>query len=193
MTRHLYTEFLSLQSAGIIVGLLLIATHAVALLMPDRTQALLKRLPRHKEVGIAILAVDFIWAFWLIGNIDLGEFYVVEKPVKILLPIVFVLFVVFVDEFLAVRAAGVFLLLLACPILDIAFLKEPVTRLLLPALAYVWILVALFWVGMPYLMRDQIAWASRSPGRWRALSAGGVVYGGAVLLCAVMFWGASGG
>lgn len=192
MTRHLYSEFLSLQSIGLIVGILLVAAHGYALLQPSQTQAFLQRLPRFKEFGIAVLAVDFIWAFWLIGAIDLGEFYTWEKPIKIILPIAFVLFVLFVDEFLAVRALGIFLLLLACPVLDLAFLKEPATRLLLPILAYVWIFLALFWVGMPYLLRDQIAWATRTPGRWRALSAGGVAYGAAIVLCALAFWGEKG-
>ncbi len=185
MTRHLYSQFLTLQSVGIIVGLLLIATHAAALFMPDKTQSLLKRFPRWKEAGIAVLAIDFLWAFWLIGEIDLGEFHTWERPIKFILPVAFVLFVVFVDEFLAVRAAGIFLLLLACPVLDIAFLKDPESRLLLSALSYAWILVALFWVGMPYLMRDQVAWATRSPNRWRALAAGG-------LACALFFWGKGG-
>jgi hypothetical protein len=192
MTRHIYSQFLSLQLVGVIIGILLIAAHAFALLRPARTQAFLKEMPRHKQIGIAILAVDFIWAFWLIGTIDLGEFYTWEKPIRIILPIAFVLFIMFVDEFLAVRATGIFFLLLACPMLDMAFLQPPATRLLVPLLAYIWIFFALFWVGMPYLMRDQIAWASKVPTRWIALSVAGVAYGVAMLVCALAFWGGVG-
>lgn len=189
MTRHLYSEFLNLQTLGLIIGILLIITHAVALLKPELVQGFLKRFPRWKEIGIAILAIDFIWAFWLIGNVDLGEFFTWEKKIKIILPIAFVLFVMFVDEFLAARALGIFMLLLACPVLDMAFLKTPVTRLLLPALAYVWVILGLFWVGMPYVLRDQIAWVSKSSGRWRGLSLAGAAYGIAIVVCALMFWG----
>ena len=192
MTRHVYSEFLSLQSLGIAIGVLLIVAHAVALFMPERTQAFLKILPRQKPIGIAILAVVFLWAYWLIGNIDLGEFYTWERPIKIILPIAFVLFVMFVDEFLSVRAIGMFLLLLACPVLDLAFLKVPMSRLLLPILAYVWIVLAMFWVGMPYVMRNQITWVTGNASRWRAVSALGLGYGIAVLVCAVMFWGEKG-
>ena len=74
MTRHLYCDFLSLQAVGLIIGCLLIITHALALLKPVMMQDFLRQLPRHRQIGIAILAIDFIWAFWLIGNIDLGEF-----------------------------------------------------------------------------------------------------------------------
>ena len=188
MTRHLYCEFLSLQSVGLIIGFLLVMTHALALLRPAMLQDFLKTFPRHRRIGIAILAVDFIWAFWLIGNIDLGEFYTWEKPIRLLLPVCFVLFIFFVEEFLAVRATGILLLLLACPLLDVAFLREPATRLLLPSLAYAWILLGLFWIGMPYLMRDQVTWVSQNNCRWRIFSGTGLAYGIALLVCAVAFW-----
>ena len=190
MTRHLYCDFLSLQVVGLIIGLLLVITHAMALVKPMLVQDFLRKFPRHREIGIAILAIDFIWAFWLIGNIDLGEFYTWEKPIRIILPVCFVLFILFVEEFLAVRATGIFILLLACPLLDVAFLRDPVTRLLLPLLAYAWILFGLFWIGMPYLMRDQIAWLSRHARRWRFFSGTGLLYGIAMVVCALAFWGA---
>ncbi|MFP6873665.1 MAG: hypothetical protein VCA55_09145 [Verrucomicrobiales bacterium] len=192
MTRHLYCDFLNLQAVGLIIGCLLVITHALALLKPVMMQDFLRKLPRYREIGIAVLAIDFIWAFWLIGNIDLGEFYTWETPIRFILPVCFVLFIVYVEEFLAVRAIGIFFLLLACPVLDVAFLKDPVTRLLLPLLAYVWIMLALFWIGMPYLMRDQITWVSRSSGRWRIFSGTGLLYGTALLVCAMAFWGDKG-
>ena len=192
MTRHLYCDFLSLQAVGLIIGGLLVITHALALLKPVMVQDFLRQLPRHRQIGIAVLAIDFIWAFWLIGNIDLGEFYTWETPIRFILPVCFVLFIVYVEEFLTVRATGIFFLLLACPVLDVAFLQDPQTRILLPLLAYVWILLALFWIGMPYLLRDQITWVSRNSGRWRIFSGTGLAYGVALLICAVAFWGDKG-
>ena len=190
MTRHLYCDFLSMQAVGLIIGLLLVITHALAFVRPAMMKDFLRKFPRHRKIGITILAVDFIWAFWLIGNIDLGEFYTWENPIRIILPVCFLLFIFFVEEFLAVRATGIFLLLLACPVLDVAFLMEPATRLLLPLLAYVWILLGLFWIGMPYLMREQISWVSGNSGRWRIFSGAGLTYGVALFVCAVVFWGA---
>ncbi len=111
-----------------------------------------------------------------------------RKPLQMLLPVMFMLVVVFVDEFLAARALGFFMLLLACPFLDVAFQKPHMTRLLIPIICYIWIGFALFWVGMPYLLRDQIAWVSASAQRWRGLAMAGAIYGGLVLLCALMFW-----
>jgi hypothetical protein len=188
MTRHLYEELFNLQGLGIALGLLLLATHLLALLKPEATQSFLKTFPRHKEIGIALMAVNFLWWFWIISKVDLGEFYTVRGPLQMLLPVMFVLVVIFVDEFLAARALGFFLLLLACPLLDVAFQKPPPGRILIPILCYLWIGFALFWVGMPYLLRDQIAWVSASAKRWRGMAVAGAVYGVAVLICALVFW-----
>jgi len=188
MTRHLYTELLSLQMIGIIVGVVLVGLHIYALMKPTEVKGFLKEFPRHKNIGIGILAVDLIWSLWLLNRVDLGEFHNLRQPLQIILPVAFFLVIVFVDEFLAVRALGVLMLLLACPILDIAFLKPPVSRLFLSALAYIWIVAALFWVGMPYVLRDQIGWASKSEGRWKALATAGVAYGALILVCAFLFW-----
>ena len=188
MTRHIYEELFTLQGLGIALGLLLVATHLFALLQPEKTQGFLKIFPRHKEIGIALMAVNFMWWFWIITKVDLGEFHGVRRPMQMLLPVMFVLVVLFVDEFLAARALGFFVLLLACPFLDVAFQKPVGGRLLIPILCYLWIGFAMFWVGMPYLLRDQIAWVSASAKRWRGLAVGGLAYGAAVLLCALIFW-----
>lgn len=188
MTRHLYEQIFSLQFLGIALGVMLVVTHLIALLRPAGTQAFLKTFPRHKEIGIALMAVNFAWWFWIISNVDLGEFYTVRRPLQMILPVMFVLVIVFVDEFLAARALGFFLLLLACPLLDVAFQKPPAGRILIPIICYLWVGFALFWVGMPYLLRDQIAWVSASAKRWQGMAMAGLVYGAAVLICALVFW-----
>jgi hypothetical protein len=94
----------------------------------------------------------------------------------------------YLDEFLAVRALGVFLLLAAQPLLDAAFLHEQTSRLLLTLLAYVWIVAGLFYVGMPFLLRDQISWVSGNTGRWKAAAGAGAAYGGLLLISAMLFY-----
>ena len=70
-------------------------------------------------------------------------------------------------EFLAVRALGCLLLLVAGVVLQAAFQQPPVSRLLLPALAYAWIIAGLYFVGMPFLMRDAVNWVTASAIRWK--------------------------
>jgi hypothetical protein len=84
----------------------------------------------------------------------------------------------YVDEFLAVRALGIFLLLLAEPLIEAAFLQPERGRLLLVAWAYVLAVLGMVWVGLPYLLRDQIDWMRKSKSIWSMAALAGVVYGG---------------
>jgi hypothetical protein len=176
---------LSLHTVGLIVGFLLLAAHIIALIRPEQTKGWLAQLPRSKPLGMGILAVDTLWALWLVSNMDLGEFSQYRTLLQIGVPVAFVLTLIFVDEFLAVRALGMFALLAAEPVLSAAFLRPEIARLLLVVLAYVWLTLGLFWVGMPYVLRDQIAWITKTGRRFRALTLAGLVYGLVVLICSV--------
>jgi len=180
---------LSLRWAGLAVGLLLLALHLYAFFNGRALMDWLKTAPRDKKVGVIILTIDLFWALLLVGGMDLGEFWKMRKWLFLLLPLSYALMIVYVDEFLTARAIGILLLLAACPLLDAAFLELPVSRLLLPVLAYIWILLGMFWVGMPYLMRDHVQWVSASDGRWKRLTLGGAAYGAVIIVCALVFWG----
>ncbi len=180
---------LTLQAVGIGIAVLLIAAHLMALLKRDAVEAWLKKLPRNELLGTVILAIDFVWCFLIWTEMDLGEFHKFERAVQVILVLGFLGVGYYVREFLAVRAIGLFLILLACPVLDAAFLQPPVSRLLLVFLAYAWVIKGMFYVGMPYLMRDGIDWVSAKPSRWKMASMAGLAYGVAVLVCALLFYG----
>lgn len=46
----------------------------------------------------------------------------------------------------------------------------------------------MFWVGMPYLMRDQINWLLAERKRYLIGAGAGVAYGVVVLICAILWW-----
>lgn len=177
-----------LRSVGFIVGIALIALHLVAIVNGETVRGWLRAFPRSKPAGIALLTAAAAWAFWLVATMDLGEFTHYRPMLKILVPVAWFLSWKFVDEFLSVRALGMLALLIAEPVLEAAFLRPEQSRLLLVVLAYVWILFGMFWIGMPYLLRDQIAWLLKSDARWRACGFAGLFYGAAVLVCALMFY-----
>ena len=178
----------SLKTVGLVVGLLVLGSHALAYLRGEETRGWLRRFPRSYPLGVALLSVDLLWAFWLAWMMDWGEFYYVRNYLLFLLPVFFFLTLHFVDEFLAVRALGILLLLAAAPLLDAAFLQPQWSRLLLVALAYGWIVTGMFWVGKPHLMRDQIDWLGRSALRWQAAILAGLAYGAVLFLCALVFY-----
>ncbi len=137
--------------------------------------------PRSKGWGAAILGVVALWAWLLISKIDLGEFSGWRTRLLVIIPVMAVLSLFFVEEFLAVRALGMLVLLGAKPLLEAAWMQPEQSRLALVSVTYVLITLSLFWIGMPYTLRDQIQWFTRGgTGRIRAL-AGGLAGTGAVL------------
>ncbi len=178
----------NLKTVGIIVGCALIIGHLLAILHAKEVKGMLKAFPRSKVMGAFLLGLATLWAFWLVATMDLGEFSNYRTLLKIVVPVAACLCFQFVDEFLPVRALGMLMLLLADPLLEAAFLRPEASRLLLVVLAYAWIIFGMFWVGMPYLMRDLIGWVLKSPSRWMAACLGGVAYGAAVLFCAMFFF-----
>jgi len=171
---------LSLRDAGIAAGAFLVLIGLPGLVKPDLA-AVVQKFPRSRGAGIFLLTVDLIWTLWLLATIEMGEFSAFRRPLLIAVPIAYVLALRFVDEFLAVRALGILCLLLAEPLLDAAFLRHQSSRLLVTIFAYLLIVVGLFWVMVPYILRDKINWAARSSARWRLLHGAALVYGAVIL------------
>lgn len=184
----LYEPGLPLKLMGILVGLWLVASHLFALLKPDLVKPWLTRFPRNEKIGTIIVAVAFAWALIIWSCMDLGEFYKIERPVQMVIIGIGIGVIVYVKEFLAVRALGFLMILAAAPMLESAFLKDPQSRLLLVAFAYVIAVKGMFWVGMPYLLRDQIKWVLAKPQRYQFGALAGAAYGAVMVLCALVWW-----
>jgi hypothetical protein len=176
---------LSLQTAGLIAGLFLLLVSVPGLVRPQLARGFAQRLPRSRVAGFALLTIDLFWSLWLLATMEMGEFSSFRRPLLIILPIGFFLVLRFVDEFLSVRALGILFLLGAEPLLDAAFFRTESSRLLVTVFAYLLIVVGLFWVTMPYLLRDHINWSARKPWRWHLTHALVLLYGAAILACAV--------
>lgn len=174
----------SLHSAGMVTGVLLVLISLPGLIKPALVQRWMKSLPRSRMTGAVLLTLVLIWAFWLVATMEMGEFSSFRKPLLIVLPIGYLLVIRFVEEFLAVRALGILCLLAAEPLLEAAFFRHETSRLFLTVLAYLLIIAGLFWVTMPYLMRDQINWSSQTNIRWRVVHGVAALYGIAILACA---------
>jgi len=171
---------LTLHTAGVLAGAFLVVVGVFGLIKPDFGQVV-KQFPRSRAAGIVLLTISLAWTLWLVGTIQMGEFASFRRPLLIALPIGYVLALFFVDEFLAVRALGILCLLAAEPLLDAAFLRYEASRLLVTVFAYLLIIAGLFWVAIPYVLRDQINWSARSVFRWRGLHAIALVYGCVIL------------
>ena len=191
-------EHLSLFTVGLLLGIWLIGVHVLMLAKPAMVQGFLKTFPRNQMIGQVLLVIGMAW-FWLLiappnmGLIsslamDLGEFNGAKPVLRILVPVTAVLVVISVRDFLAVRALGVCGLMVASPLLEAAFLEDPSSRLLVPIYAYALLTASMFWVGMPYLFRDAVTWATAETKRWNLLAGLGLAYGVATVGCAFAFW-----
>lgn len=172
---------LDLRLVGLLVGLLLVASHLFALLKPDAVQSWLKRLPRSRAWGTVLIIAAAAWWVVMVSKMDLGEFSNMRHWIIIVSIGAAIASWMYLDDFLAVRALGMLALLAAEPVLEACWMRPEIWRLSLVVLAYAWVIAGLFLVGMPYLLRDRIAWSTAAKSRWRAICLAGVVYGGIVL------------
>ncbi|HJT44676.1 MAG TPA: hypothetical protein VJ721_00260 [Chthoniobacterales bacterium] len=175
----------NLHTMGIVAGAVLLILSLPGFIKPPPVQAWLKALPRSRVAGIVLLTLVLVWSFWLLATMEMGEFSSFRKPLLIILPIGYVLVIRFVQEFLAVRALGILCLLAAEPLLDAAFFRHETSRLVLTVLAYLLIVAGLFWVTMPYLLRDQINWSAKTKTRWHVVHGIAALYGITILACAL--------
>jgi multisubunit Na+/H+ antiporter MnhG subunit len=180
-------ETLTLQAAGLIVGLLLVLTHAAALLREPVLRTKLKALPRSQNAGTILLTIAFIWGYVVATCIDLGDFERLRWLAQFACPVIYVAMLFWVNDYLGARSLGILLLLAACPPLDAAWLKTD-SRWVLNLVCYVWLTLGMFWVGMPYTLRDQIGWVLKSPGRYKALALAGIGYGAVLIVMSFTAW-----
>jgi len=191
-------QLLSLFTTGLVLAIWLIGIHALMLAKPAMVQGFLKKFPRNDQLGQIVMGIGLAW-FWLLIapdnlgklsalSMDLGEFNSAKGLLQWAVPVSLILVCRSVRDFLAVRALGLFGLMVAAPLLGAAFLKEPSSRLLVPIFAYIVLTASMFCVGMPYLFRDAVGWVTADQKRWTLLSLAGLGYGVATLVCAFAFW-----
>jgi hypothetical protein len=168
---------LSLKLVMLLVGLALIAAHLLGWWRAEGMQTWLRAFPRNVGAGRLLLAVAAVWFLAMIAVMDLGDFTKFRTAILVAGGAGTVLSWIYLGDFLAVRAAGMLLLMAAEPVLESTFMRPEPARLLLVALAYAWVFAGLFWVGMPYLMRDGIAWVTARSSRWYGACAAGALYG----------------
>lgn len=193
---HAY-EKLSLGTAGVIMGAVLVLLHGIALAKPEATKQALREAATNTAAAQKLLVLDFIWIFLLLLDADwnplkmnLFDFNKTRGLLLVLCPVMCGVLLVYNKgrELLFPRALGLFLLLMAIVPLTAAFLKDPVTRLLIPCWWYPVLTLAMFWVAKPYLFRDWMNKFTAHGRLYTVVNALGAVWGAAIVVCALCFW-----
>lgn len=191
-------ELIPLDVAGYILGAALLVGHLVALIGREGISAFLVKSPRNEFLAQITLGAACFWFFLLVAppnmgilselSVSLAEFEGMRWVLVLLCPAFLILMILHVKELLFPRALGFLGLLTVAPFLAAAYLKDPETRLLIPIWCYAVIVLSLVWVGKPYIYRNMVNWITASASRWNALCVGGMLYGAAILICAIFWW-----
>lgn len=194
---HPYQE-ISLATAGLVVGIILVILYGLMLWKPERSKEIAIKLPRNSNVGTYFMGFGMVW-FWLLVappgkgifsalTMDLGDFNKIKGYLVIGVPLFCIGMIMYVKEFLFVRGLGLCLLMIAAPLLYASDFEPAPLQFIMPTFCYLMIIKGLFFVGMPYLFRDGVSWATASDGRWRALSFGGVLFGLMFVILGLTVW-----
>ena len=191
---HLYDK-LPLGATGIVMGCVLILLHLVTVCCPEMVKGTLNKTHLRPQWGALLMSFDFLWIVLLLLKADWNPLCMplfFFEPFRTLLlfacPVVCLVLCTKSTEHLFARALGLFLLLMAIVPLSAAFLKDPVSRLLIPIWWYPVLTVAMFWIVKPYLLRDWAAWLSTHPTVYKLAAWTGLLYALALLICAICFW-----
>ncbi len=191
---HAYQR-LSLQTAGIMMGLILILIHIIPLLAPKASMQWLTAAHKNVLLGRVTLGMAMGWFMlllidsnWNPLSIELYVFEPMRGALILLCPVIWFVLSTMVKENLFPRALGLLILLAVNVPLTAAFLKDPMTRLLIPIYCYPILTAAMFWVAKPYLFRDWMNWLAARPALIRYGSIAGVAYGALILAFALISW-----
>lgn len=144
---------INLAQLSLLLGLLAAAAGVWQLLAPAQVRRMLEVLPRHTPTAWILTGVDLLWVAWLLNQTPLGRFDSWKPALYFLTPLSFFLLINYLDELLAVRALGGFLLLAAAPVLDITRWHDSPWRLVVTVIVYGWVVAGMALVMSPYLFR----------------------------------------
>lgn len=165
-------EFMRMSELALIasvLGLVIGVLNIPVVLWPAAVRRGSLAFPRSRNMAWFLTAMDLAWVAWIILHAPLGRFEWVKPYVYVAAPIAFLLLVNFMDELLAPRALGGFLLLLANPVLNAARWHESPLRLVMTVLAYLWVIAGMVLVLSPYYFRRVAQWALKTDARCRLL------------------------
>ena len=167
----------SLPEIALITGLLTAVPAGFALIAPASAEKWFKKFPRSVWPGRVIMALCVVWAVaWLV--IMPFDFLKVLHPyLWIIMPLFIAGTWFFMPELLSCRAFGCLIALAATPMLSSAQWHPSLMRYFVIVYAYVLAVAGMFYIALPYLVRDHITWTFAGPARTRAVSAAFAVLG----------------
>jgi hypothetical protein len=164
----------TLAQVAVVLGLLYLAVYGWMLAQPARARQVLQAFPRNYPAGLVLGILVTAWMIWLVQTADLMEYTPHRTKFAIGFLVLGIASMVYLKEFLVVRAGGVLALFVAKIMLDAAFLRDEPSRFVITLLAYAFIIKGMVMVASPYLARDMMEWCFAREVRQRALTFAGL-------------------
>ena len=170
-----------LPGTAMILGAALAMLFAPLLLVPKQALEGIRRFPRARWLAWALAACDLVWAGWLTYTTSFPWIDPYKQWLVVVVPVAFVLVVIYMDELLAARALGGLLLLVPRPILDAAFLHPSPYALVVNVVAYLLAVAGIVLVLNPYLFRKTAAFLLSTETRCRVWGGAGLFVGAFII------------
>ena len=157
---------ISLRAVSLCLGAVATGGGLWALWSPEVASRFCRELPRNQRVGRIVMLVDVVWVLWVFQPMRLGGWEWVKPILLYSSPVIYWFIVTHVNNYLGARSVAIFLILLAKPVVNIAFLYDTPARLVLVLIAYLWVAAGICFVAAPHWMRDLVAILQARPERW---------------------------
>jgi hypothetical protein len=161
---------MTLSTFAIVLGVLAAIPQVWAILKPLEFGAAIRKFPRSEGWGYLLMAVGSIWFLANLNREAIAEFAAYKTYMLLGFGGVAVAACFFVPDYLAVRGMSITMLMLASYTLSLTRWAESPWRLVLVVAAYIWVVLAMWWMVSPWRVRDLIQWATASPQRLRTIA-----------------------
>lgn len=184
----------TLQMIGFIIGGLAVFCGIMMWAKPQAVLHGLEAFPRSKYPAWILTVINMAWSAWLCTRMYLGWFDAYNWVFYVIAAFGMLSIIKFLDELLAPRMLGGFLLLVASPILRTArFFPTPADpspwRIVISIICYTWIIYGIYLLCCPWgFRRLNEKWLKLDPN----LKLGGLmklIAGIAILIISTLFYG----
>jgi uncharacterized protein YjeT (DUF2065 family) len=171
----------ALSVAALALGACGVLVHVPLLVAPAAARRWVAAFPRSRAPAWVLTGVALVWAAVVTYQTPMGMIERFKPWLYVITPVSFLLIVTLMDELLAPRALGGWLLLAPAPVLVAARASDSPARLAMVVLAYVLAVAGIALVLSPYRFRRTAELLLRSEASCRAWGAVGIGVGVAIL------------
>ena len=160
---------MSLSLLSIVLGAAFAIPNIYGILKPEAFKKAATAFPRSNPWGYALIGLSTVWFLYLVKQEDISDFAAYKTLMLWGFAAIGLGSAVYVRDFLAVRGAAVFMLLLAKLMVETARWVDTPWRLVIVVWAYILVIAGMWFTISPWRMRDFLLWNVRELKRLKTL------------------------